>query len=226
MSGGGGGRRWRRGSRAGAHPASPRSSGPRSRRRASRRPPRSRRSTARAAAPELRRSRDVRRRGLSGSGASPRPSGSSMMCPISSVAKSTRDDGDDGRQQEQVLVEGGERSGSVKAYTCAVERRRGWVRRPSHKDCANCVPELRVPNRAPHLTEKKRETWREYESGAGVDLIFSAFPSVDVMPATWLSSCHHSRSPCERSGSTAAVSARACRYDVRRARRPPRCGAP
>ena len=79
------------------------------------------------------------------------------------------------------------------------------------------VPELRAT-----LTEKKRETWREYESGAGVDLIFSAFPSVDVMPATWLSSCHHSRSPCERSGSTAAVSARSvpsATFDVRVARR-------
>ena len=81
----------------------------------------------------------------------------------------------------------------------------------------NCVAELRAT-----LTEKKRETWREYESGAGVDLIFSAFPSVDVMPATWLSSCHHSRSPCERSGSTAAVSARSvpsATFDVRVARR-------
>ena len=49
------------------------------------------------------------------------------------------------------------------------------LRRESVENC--------VPNRVPTLTEKKRETWREYESGAGVDFIFSAFPSVDVMPA-------------------------------------------
>ena len=83
-------------------------------------------------------------------------------------------------------------------------------------------PGIASRNCALNLTEKKRETWREYESGAGVDFIFSAFPSVDVMPATWLSSCHHSRSPCERSGSTAAVSARSvpsATFDVRVARR-------